>query len=171
MKIYLVRHGIAGDHVFGSPQADAQRKLTSEGKAETKRVAQGVKCLGVKPQLIVSSPLVRAKETAEIFQTVFSVKEEMKIIDALAPGGTPSSVYKSVKLLLKAAFAEEIMLFGHEPDMGNLAGNLLSFGSDLDIPFKKSGVCRIDVSDIPPTQPGVLKWFVTPKIASMLNDK
>lgn len=171
MKIYLVRHGIAGDHIFGAPNADAQRRLTAEGKSETKDVAFGLKRIGINPKLIITSPLVRAKETAEIFHKVLGVKEELIITEALAPGSTANAVYKMLKQILKVHFVDEIMLAGHEPDMGYLAGNLLSQGSEMDIPFKKSAVCRIDVSDVPPTQPGTLKWFVTPKIASMLADK
>jgi hypothetical protein len=53
--------------------------------------------------------------------------------------------------------------------MGRLASTLLWAGPEVEIPFKKAGVCRIDVNDLPPSYPGVLKWFITPKIASMLG--
>jgi phosphohistidine phosphatase len=165
MKIYLVRHGIAAERLGGAVLNDSQRPLTDEGKAETKLVAQGLKRLGVEPGLLIASPLVRARQTAEIFADVLSVKEEVKVTDALAPGGSSSNLYKFLRQL-KAV--EEIALFGHEPDIGRLTATLMWAGPELDLPFKKAGVARVDVQDLPPTSPGTLKWLITPKIASLL---
>ncbi len=165
MKIYLVRHGIAAERLGGAVLNDSQRPLTDEGKAETRQVAQGLKRLGAEPTLLVASPLVRARQTAEIFADVLTAKEEIKICDALAPGGSSSNLYKFLRQL---NLAEEIALFGHEPDIGRLTATLLWAGPELDLPFKKAGVARVDVQDLPPTSPGILKWFLTPKIASLL---
>lgn len=86
---------------------------------------------------------------------------EMQITEALSPGGLASDLYK---FLIPFSQKENIFLVGHEPDMDRLAGILLWCGPELNIPFKKSGICRIDIADIPPTSPGVLKWFAPPKI-------
>jgi len=161
MKLYLLRHGIAVDRLGGEITSDWQRPLTAEGQAETKQVAIGLKTLGVRADLIVSSPLVRAKQTAQIVLDVLAKGSEIQISEALAPGATVSDLYKFLRTLRKA---ENIFLVGHEPDMGRIAGNLLWSGPELYIPFKKAGICRIDIADIPPTSPGVLKWFLPPKI-------
>ena len=168
MKLYLVRHGIATQRLGGAVTHDGQRPLTDEGRAETRTVALALKRLGSKPDLLLSSPLVRAQQTAEIFADVFSAGELLRMSDTLAPGGTASDLYKLLKDFHRAG---EIMLFGHEPDMGRLAATLLWAGPELDIPFKKAGVCRIDVTSLPPTSPGTLKWFVTPKIANLMTGK
>jgi phosphohistidine phosphatase len=166
MKIYLVRHGIATERIGGAVLNDSMRPLTDEGKQESKAVAQGLKRLGVKPNFFVSSPLVRARQTAESFAEVLNDGSEVKICDALAPGGSPATLYKFLREL---GNFQEVMLFGHEPDIGVLAATLLDAAHELQLPFKKAGVCRVDVYDLPPTTPGILKWFITPKIATILS--
>ncbi len=161
MKLYLLRHGIAIDRIGGEISSDGQRPLTKEGQIETKRVAEALQKIGVKADLVVSSPLVRARQTAEIIFQVLAKGSEIQITDALAPGGTASDLYKFLSPFSKA---NEIFLVGHEPDMSRLAGILLWAGPELYMPFKKAGLCRIDIADLPPSNPGVLKWFVTPKI-------
>ncbi len=165
MKIYLVRHGIATETIGGAVLNDSMRPLTEEGRAESRTVAQGLKRLNVKPNFFVSSPLVRAKQTAEIFADVLNASAEVKICDSLAPGGSATVLYRYLREL---GNFQEVALFGHEPDIGMLAATLLDAAHELQIPFKKAGVCRVDVYDLPPSTPGILKWFITPKIATIL---
>lgn len=168
MKLYLLRHGIATERVGSGILNDSQRPLTEQGKAETKLVAMGLKRLNIKPDAVVTSPLIRAKQTAEIICEILGSKDDLKITDALAPGGMAGDLYKFLRHSHRPQNIQEIFLVGHEPDIGRLAGTLLWAGPELDIPFKKAGVCRIDIQDIPPTTPGTLKWFLTPKIASLV---
>ncbi len=72
MKLYLTRHGIAIDHIGGEIKNDWQRPLTEEGRKETKAVASALKKIGIRADLIVSSPLIRAKQTAEIITDILS---------------------------------------------------------------------------------------------------
>lgn len=167
MKIYLVRHGIASDRIGGAVLNDGMRPLTDEGRSETKAVGKGLKRLGVKPDVIVVSPLVRTRQTAEILAEVFKLERPLEICNALAPGGTPATIFKFLQQFDKA---QEIMLVGHEPDVGLITAALLGAG-DLEIPFQKAGVVRVDIANLPPTATGTLKWFVTPKIASLLESK
>ncbi|MBY0360090.1 MAG: phosphohistidine phosphatase SixA [Candidatus Obscuribacterales bacterium] len=164
MRFYLVRHGVAVDRIDGDIKNDFQRPLTPDGRHESELVASGLKKLGVKPDVLITSPLVRARQTCEVFAEVLNYKNEPLICEALAPGGSISDIYKMAKVYQSA---NEYMFFGHEPDMMRFAQTLLWSSPELEIPFKKSGVCRIDVADIPPTMPGVLKWFITPKIAKL----
>ncbi len=166
MKVYLVRHGIAQERLGGAVLNDSQRPLTDEGKSEMKQVAHALKRLNVKPDIIVASPLIRAKQTAEIIRDGLGLSDELKITDTLAPGGSPSSVYKFLK---QFTHVEEMFLVGHEPDVGMLVANMLWAGSDVHIPFKKGAVCRVDVYDLPSTSPGVLKWLMTPKMAKLID--
>lgn len=160
MKLYLVRHGVAVDRLDSGIKSDAERTLTHEGQEEVELVARGLKKSGVKLDLLVSSPLVRANQTADIFAEIFKV--ELKICRALAPGGDAAELFD----FLKNQKAEAIALFGHEPDMSELACRLL--GADFNIPFKKAGVCRIDLSQMPPRSAGVLKWFMPPRLSRAL---
>lgn len=168
MKLYLVRHGIATQHLGGNVVNDAQRPLTEEGRLETKQVALGLRRLGIKPDWIITSPLKRALETAEILAETFNVSDKLLISEALCPGSTASDLFKSIKDLKQA---NEFFLVGHEPDMGRLAASLLWAGPELDLPFKKAGVCRLDITSMPPTAPATLKWLITPKIAMAIAAK
>jgi phosphohistidine phosphatase len=165
MKLYLIRHGEAAQAVGGKITSDAQRPLTEEGRVETRQVASGLRRLSVKPDIIFSSPLVRAYQTAEIFADVFGMPSSLHVTDSLAPGANASDIYKFIRDFKQF---NEAFLVGHEPDMGRLAATLLWAGPELDMPFKKAGICRIDISSIPPTSPGTLKWFITPKLATLM---
>jgi len=166
MKLYLMRHGIAAQHLDGPILRDYQRPLTEEGKVETRQVALGLKKLGARPDVIVSSPLVRARQTAEILAEVFGTTDALQITDSLAPGGSTSEVWKFLGQFQKA---NEAFLVGHEPDMTLLMTTLLWAGHDMGVTFKKAAVCRIDISSLPPNAPGTLKWFISPKIACLLK--
>jgi phosphohistidine phosphatase len=166
MKLYLLRHGIAVDRIGGEIKSDWERPLTKEGQEETKAVALGLRKIGVRTDLIVSSPLIRAKQTAQIIMEVLAKDSEMQISEALAPGGLVSDLYKFLNSFRQK---ENIFFVGHEPDIGRLAGTLLWTGPELHMPFKKAGICRIDIVDIPPSSPGVLKWFLNPKILCSLG--
>ena len=168
MKLYLMRHGIATEPSAGPAKNDAQRPLTEEGRSETRLVSTGLKRLGVKPDLILASPLVRAYQTAEIVAEVLGASGSLHVCEALAPGGAAQELYKSLR---DYQSADDVFLVGHEPDMSELAVTLLWAGPELDMPFKKAGICLIDISGIPPNAPGTLRWFVTPKIARVMAGK
>src|SRR5262245_706997 len=116
MKLFLVRHGIAVDGLGGEIKTDAQRPLTDEGIEELEIVCKGLKRAGVKIDLLVASPLVRAKQTAAIFADTFKLPAA-ETCGALSPGGDPEEVFH----FLKGKTVESIALFGHEPDMGEIA--------------------------------------------------
>jgi phosphohistidine phosphatase len=165
MKLYLVRHATATEQLGGNIRSDAERPLVEEGKKEAQIVAQALRKLGAKGDVFLTSPLVRTRQTAEIFSEVFGAKDKLHYCETLAPGCTAGRLYKDLKEFSKA---EEIFLFGHMPDMTTIASELLFAEDALNMPFKKAGVARIDVYDLPPTTPGTLKWFITPKIAKLI---
>ncbi|HEY9713931.1 MAG TPA: histidine phosphatase family protein, partial [Chroococcales cyanobacterium] len=109
MKVYLVRHGIAQDRLGGAVLNDSQRPLTDEGKDETKAVAQGLRRLNVRPDLCISSPLIRAKQTAEIMADVLGTAEPLKILDSLCPGGAPPEIFKQLKTISRV---NEVLIVG-----------------------------------------------------------
>jgi phosphohistidine phosphatase len=163
MRLYLVRHGIAVDHIGGAITRDSERPLTEEGTIEMKLVAKALARINKKPELILSSPLVRARQTAEIIAGAFDM--EVTLSDALAPAGSPSVIFKAIG---RHQGVNQVYLVGHEPDMGMLANKLLWAGLECEMPFKKAAVARIDVGDMPPTGPGILKWYMPPKLVHSL---
>ena len=156
--IYLMRHGIAAEPAAG--MNDADRALTAEGIRKTTRVAVGLSKLGVKPGLILSSPLRRAEETARLVADVLTPRSAVELYPPLAGGFSAADVIKGLRPHRQA---QELLLVGHQPDIGELASYLITGSADLTrLPFKKAGVAAITVGSVPPRSTGQLEWFLTP---------
>ncbi len=154
--LIIFRHGEAQERGRG---ADETRALTGPGKAEVRRVARGLRRLGVSPELVLTSPLVRAEETAKIAADILKPEAGLRICDALAPGGTHAALFKEISSLGRSS----LMLVGHQPDLGELAGVLVWGSPTGAISFKKAGAARITTAHLPPAATGELRWLLTPK--------
>ena len=156
--LYLIRHAIAEERGDAWPD-DAWRPLSVQGRAQMRKAARGLEQLGVTFAVILSSPLIRARQTAEIVAEALDIRPDIIVADSLSPEGSYAGVMAD---LVKQPARRAIALVGHEPNLGELAGRLA--GSRHAFAFKKGAVCRIDVESIPPGGPGTLRWFVTPAI-------
>jgi len=157
--ICLVRHAIAEATPVGG--TDGDRRLTPIGARRMRSAALGLKEMGIAPDVVLSSPLRRAEETAAILVEALAPTLAAEIYPALAPGHEPEEVLRG---LHRYRTAPTLMLVGHQPDLGGLASYLLTGASDLvPLPFKKGSVAAIDVTALPPKEHGTLRWFVTPK--------
>jgi phosphohistidine phosphatase len=157
-ELYLVRHAIAAERGDDWPNDD-KRPLTARGVGRFKECVEGLANLDVAVDEVFTSPLVRAKQTADVLAAGLPGRSTVKILEALAPGHAPSSVLAQ---LARAARQRRIALVGHEPGLGELAAHLIGAGRAL--PFKKGGVCRIDVESLTSRRPAALVWFVTPRL-------
>lgn len=157
-ELYLVRHAIAEERGEAWPD-DTKRPLTAAGMTRMKKAARGLARLGVVIDVVLTSPLVRTRQTAEILAAEIDPHPAMVNTDALAPGGTYTALIAELE---KHARRPRIALVGHEPGIGELASRLI--GSRHPIEFKKGAVCRIDFDELPPGGPGDLRWLLTPKI-------
>jgi phosphohistidine phosphatase len=156
--VYLMRHGIAAD--ASAEMSDADRALTAEGVRKTARVAVGLQKLGAKPDLILSSPLRRAEETARLVADVLAPNSSVELYPPLAGGFAVEDIIKGLR---PHRHASELLLVGHEPDLGHLASYLLTGAANLaPLPFKKAGVAAISLGAVPPRSAGLLEWFLTP---------
>jgi len=162
-ELYLIRHGLAEARGEAWPD-DTKRPLTERGVARLRKSGRGLVNLGVSFDVIVTSPLVRARQTADALASTFDVRPPIVTAEALAPGGTWAALSAELE---KHSRRSAIALVGHEPGMGELAARLL--GSKEPIPFKKGAVARIDVDALPPSGPGLLRWFLPPKILRALR--
>jgi phosphohistidine phosphatase len=156
-ELYLVRHGLAEERGDAWPD-DAKRPLTEEGMARMRKAVRGLARLSVSIDLILTSPLVRARQTAEIVAAGLEPRPTILNVDALTPAGTFTSLAGELE---KHARRTRIALVGHEPNIGEIAARLV--GSRHPIEFKKGAVCRIDVEQLPPHGPGDLRWFLPPR--------
>jgi phosphohistidine phosphatase len=156
-EIYLVRHGLAAERGKKWPD-DSQRPLTHKGRARMRQVTSGLQALGVELDLVLTSPLVRARQTADLVHKGLGVSAPVEETLMLAPGGPPAALIE----LLRKKKAKRVALVGHEPDLGQLAAFLI--GARAPLVFKKGGVCRIDFEKLPPVPPGHLVWFALPQM-------
>jgi len=163
MELYLIRHGLAGDRGAEWPD-DSKRPLTPDGIAKLRKEAKGLVDLDVELDVIVTSPLVRTRQTADVFIEVLKKKPALVLSDALAPAGTPTSVVQEIGRHVRKA---RVALVGHEPNLGELAAQLIQARKPLE--FKKGGICRIDFDVLPPKGVGTLIWFLPPKVLRKLG--
>lgn len=162
IELYLIRHGLAADRGEAWPE-DAKRPLTGKGLSRLRRESRALEKLGVGFDQIITSPLVRARQTADVFADGLSSHPAMATSDALAPGGTAVQV---IQELGKFSRRKRIALVGHEPNLSELAARLL--GARGAVEFKKGSICCIEVAALPPTQPGTLLWLATPRMLRVM---
>jgi phosphohistidine phosphatase len=162
-ELYLIRHGIAEERGEAWPD-DAKRPLTDRGIARLKKEARGLAQLGVTFYVILTSPLVRARQTADAIASTFDPRPAIVTIESLSPGGTYQALLSDLE---KQSRRSRIALVGHEPGIGELAAKLI--GSRHPLEFKKGAVCRVDLETLPPAGPGALHWFMTPRILRSLR--
>ncbi|MEO8070843.1 MAG: phosphohistidine phosphatase SixA [Acidobacteriota bacterium] len=161
-SIYLVRHAIAAERGDKWPD-DAERPLTHEGAWRMRRIVKGLGELDASIDLVLTSPLVRAVETAEILVHELNPEPELATLPLLAPGGTPARIAEALAAYPKT---QSVALVGHGPGIGELAAWLI--GGRVPLNLKKGGVCRIDVTDWPPARSGELIFLATPKMLRAL---
>jgi phosphohistidine phosphatase len=156
-ELLLIRHGIAV--VRGSTATDEERALTSEGRARTRKVLQQLKRLDLKCGPLVSSPLVRARQTAELALEL-GLGDSLSFSDSLAPGHDPLQLLAE---LLENPW-ERLGIVGHEPDLSQLASYLIGCQT-LGIQLKKAGVALLQL-DEPLLQAGSsqLRLLLSPKV-------
>jgi phosphohistidine phosphatase len=156
-ELYLFRHGIAEDAKAGRP--DASRALTDEGRKKAAAVVDAARRSGVEPSLIVSSPYVRAFETAKIAAEGFKYKGDIVRTETLVPHGSPEKVWAELR-----DYREEsaILLAGHEPLLSRLSAFLLASPA-LRVEMKKAAMVRIDVETFGAVPHGSLRWMITSK--------
>ena len=160
MELYIVRHGIAIDREDAKCPSDAERYLTEEGIEKTKQVAKGLAALGATADLFLSSPYVRAMQTAEICAEALEyAKARIRRTDLLLPGAEPAILFRE---LAKDKQSSSVFLFGHAPHLDEVLATAL--GSKHHITsLKKGGVALLELKRISPPS-GELVWLATPKL-------
>ncbi len=160
MQIYIFRHGIAEDRQPDSD--DAGRALTPQGKRKLAAILRTAKKAGVSPGVIVTSSYKRALETAVMAAAALGHEGEVIRSKALEPGGSPEEVWNEIRLYKQT---QELMIAGHEPLLSSVIAYLLGTPS-VQIDLKKGAMACVEVDHLGPRPRGVLRWLITPKLAS-----
>jgi len=156
MNIYLIRH--SDSEKSSSSKKDFDRELTEEGKEKIKTAAEGWKHLVKSFDIIVSSPLMRAVQTAKIVAEVFEYKKDI-IIDKRISGGRKTD---DLIELANSLSGEEIAFVGHEPDFSNHVSNLIS-SSGAFVDFKKGAIAKMSFQNRVRYSKGILEFLIPPK--------
>ncbi len=153
--LYFLRHGIAEDAAPGMP--DSGRKLTDEGRANMLLEAEALKRLDLKLDEIITSPLARALETAQIVAEVIEAADELHVDDRLACGCSMGDLRR---LLADYPNADRLLLVGHNPDFTILPSQLVG---QTNLRMPKGAIARVDVQKVEPGA-GELRWLIPPKL-------
>ena len=159
MDLYILRHGIAEDLAEAPGKADAFRRLTREGARKVRRAAAGMRRLGIRPDLILSSPYDRAWQTAKIVAKAFKVPKALKQSEQLRPDGDPARLIAELRAHARLG---RVMLVGHEPYLSGLVSTLISGETLTGIELKKGGLCKLAAQKLLHGRCATLEWLMTP---------
>jgi len=160
MQLYIVRHGIAIDREDPKCPPEADRYLTAEGVERTKQVAETIAVLGMHPDLMFSSPYVRAMQTAAIFASELEYpKQTVRQTDSLLPGAEPGAFLRE---LAREKDASTVFCFGHAPHVDGLLAAAVGASRHITS-MKKAGVALVELKRLSPPN-GQLVWLITPKL-------
>ena len=162
MIVYFLRHASAGQHKL-SPKQDEKRPIDKVGEQQSRDVGRALAALGVEVDAVISSPLTRALQTAELVGKEFGHGDKIVISDAMRPEASYDQFHD---LLTQYAKSKAIMVVGHNPSITAFLLHLLT-GSEKRqcIDFKKGAVAKVTVEK----GNSELSWMLTPKMASKLQ--
>lgn len=164
MKLLIVRHAAAGsrEEFSGTGQSDDERPLTKKGIDDMTDVARGLRRLVDRIDTLATSPLVRARQTADIVAKSFDGSAIQ--IDALRP----ETAYAKFEAWARQAKGDVIGAVGHEPHLSGLIAWLIGDGK-ARIDLKKGGACLLEFDERPRRGAGALKWLLTPDAIARLR--
>lgn len=158
MNLYIMRHGEA-ENIGAEYPSDGVRPLTVNGRKRLELSTKGMSASGVAVDKVISSPLVRARQTAEIVHEGLAVVTNLEFSDALPTG----DIDGIVQVVHAAAGYENVMLVGHEPTLTGLISVLLSGTLDTSIDMQPGGLCMLTLDAIVVGQCATLRWFLVPQ--------
>jgi phosphohistidine phosphatase len=167
MELYILRHGIAAEQGTPGIATDSERPLTAEGERKLWRVAEAMERMELQFDRILSSPYLRARQTAEIIAKAFDLHKVLQNTDALEPGGD----HKRLVHLLNEikCDSQSVLLVGHEPSLSELVARLVSGGTHCSLVLKKGGLCKLTAAELSYGRCAFLEWLLTPKQMALMR--
>jgi phosphohistidine phosphatase len=160
MELYVLRHAIAVERGTPGFVDDSQRPLTDKGAQKMQRVAKGMLALELSFDIILSSPFIRAKQTAEIVADVFRAQKKLEFTPHLEVGGEPKKLIDLINE--KHGSDSSILLVGHEPYLSGFISMMIAGTDVLSITMKKGGLCKLSASELRYGKCATLEWLLTP---------
>ena len=163
IDLFILRHGEAGNRMT-VVEKDSERPLTPEGRTEMEKIAKSLKAIGLQTDRIYTSPLRRARETAEIAAKILEIPT-LEEWDELKPDGSKQALYRKLARLEQNS---RPILVGHEPHLSSMIGEIIGT-PDARIVLKKGGLAKIRITSFTPRISGELRWLLTPKITAKMS--
>jgi phosphohistidine phosphatase len=165
MDVILFRHGIAVDaeHWKGD---DATRPLTPAGADRTKQGAQGLGRLKVQPDHMFSSPLIRARQTAELVKAELALQTKIELVDDLRPDAPPDALLARLATLPARSV---VLCVGHEPHLSTAMSLMISGKTAASIEMKKAAAGSVGFVGVPKAGVGTLQWLLPPRTLRVLG--
>ena len=167
MELIFFRHGLAADREEWKG-SDEDRPLTAEGMDRTQEVVGGLRALKVRPDVILSSPLLRARETAEIAKKGLITDAKVELADELTPSAGPDQL---IVRLADLADKPQVLCVGHEPHISTTISAMVSGKTAASFEVKKAGACCIRFTGIPKAGAGTLLWLLPSKFLRLIAER
>jgi phosphohistidine phosphatase len=169
MNLYLLRHGIAVDPSVADFAKDAERPLTPKGRRRLQQIAEAMGALKISFDVILSSPYVRAKQTAETVTKPLKRRKQLKFSDELTPGGNPKLLIQQLNDLRPKP--KNILLVGHEPYLSKLIALLTTDNTNMEIDLKKGSLCKLETESLLYGRCATLVYLLAPRHLVLMTEK
>ena len=170
MNLFILRHGIAanpGEDGLPKNLKDAERPLTPKGKQRLWSVTEAMRTLELKFDAVVSSPLLRARQTAQIVTEALELRRKLILTDHLAPEGSPQLLIEQINSL--GPRAKNVLLVGHEHYLSKLLALLIAGNTTVAIDLRKGGLAKLEVEELRCGRCATLAWLLTPKQLGLMK--
>jgi phosphohistidine phosphatase len=157
MEIYILRHGIAVERGSRGYKNDSDRPLTKEGQEKMRQIAVAMLAMDLKFDLILSSPYIRARQSAEIIAE--EIGRDVTLTDFLKPNANALELIAEIN----DEKPQRVLLVGHEPDLSHLVSVLISGSGNAQIELKKGSLCKLTSDKLTFGQCATLNWLLAPK--------
>jgi len=163
IDLFILRHGEAGNRMT-VVEEDSKRPLTPEGRAEMQKITKSLRAIGLQVDRIYTSPLKRARETAEIAARILKILT-LEEWDELKPDGSKAALYRK---LARFEQNSRVILVGHEPHLSSMMGEIIGT-TDARLSLKKGGLGKVRITSFSPRVSGELRWLLTPKMITRMS--
>lgn len=161
MNLYIVRHAIAVERGTPGYEDDSQRPLTDKGHKKMKKISQGLHQFDVRLNTILSSPYVRARDTAKILADEFKLEKQLYFSENLIPPGNFEALVDEIQ---EKYDVENLALVGHEPMLSQFISWLTTGHPEMELNLKKGGVCYLSSDNLYQDHRAALEWLLTPAL-------
>jgi phosphohistidine phosphatase len=165
MDLFVLRHGEAGKTI-PSGSTDSKRPLTVTGEKEMVIISKALRKMGVRLDVILTSPLKRARQTADIVAKEFKAQNKLRQMRELSPEGDKKALYQNLSSFKEGT---SILLVGHSPYLSEMVSEIVSDDSSVRLDLKKGGIVRIRVTAAAPKLKGELRWLISPRLSRLIS--